>query len=231
MRISIIVPALNEEESIAATLRNLQQLTGDKEIIVADGGSSDETRSIARREGAKVLTSPAGRGTQMRAGALEATGDVLWFVHADTLPPPHALDEIRAHLEDTSVAGGNFGLLFDGPSRAARQLTAIYPMLRILGLSYGDSGIFVRRDIYHRIGGFRHLALFEDLDLLRRLRRAGRFVHLSSRIITSSRRFENRNFALVWLHWTTLQVLYWCGVSPNWLARRYRHARRPKRER
>ena len=178
-----------------------------------------------------MLASPAGRGTQMRAAALEATGDVLWFVHADTLPPPHALDESRAHLADTSVAGGNFGLLFDGPSRSARQLTAIYPMLRILGLSYGDSGIFVRRDIYDRIGGFRELALFEDLDLLRRLRRTGRFVHLPSRIITSSRRFEHRNFALVWLHWTTLQVLYWCGVSPNWLARWYRHARRPERER
>lgn len=231
MRISIIVTALNEEECIAATLRSLQQLSDDKEIIVVDGGSCDETRSIACAEGAKVLTSRAGRGTQMRAGALEATGDVLWFVHADTLPPPHALDESRTHLADTSVAGGNFGLLFDGPSRSARQLTAIYPMLRILGLSYGDSGIFVRRDIYDRIGGFRELALFEDLDLLRRLRRTGRFVHLPSRIITSSRRFEHRNFALVWLHWTTLQVLYWCGVSPNWLARWYRHARRPERER
>jgi rSAM/selenodomain-associated transferase 2 len=231
MRISIIVPALNEEECIAATVRALQQLDGDKEIIVVDGGSRDETKSLACAEGAKVLASPAGRGTQMHLGALEATGDVLWFVHADTIPPIDALDEIRTHLADNSVAGGNFGLLFDGPSRAARQLTAIYPILRILGLSYGDSGIFIRRDVYDRIGGFRALALFEDLDLLRRLRRAGRFVHLPSRIITSSRRFEHGNFALVWLHWTTLQVLYWCGVSPNWLARWYRHARRPKRKR
>ncbi len=99
-------------------------------------------------------------------------------------------------------------------------------MLRILGLCYGDSGIFIRRDIYHRIGGFRALALFEDLDLLRRLRRAGRFVHLPAKIRTSSRRFEQRNFALVWLHWTALQVLYWCGISPNRLARWYRHVRR-----
>jgi rSAM/selenodomain-associated transferase 2 len=231
MRVSIIVPALNEEACIAATLRGLQQLAGDKEIIVVDGGSRDETRSLAGAEGAKVLTSAAGRGTQMHAGVLAATGDVLWFVHADTIPPVQALDEIRTQLTDPSVAGGNFGLLFDGSSRAARRLTAIYPMLRILGLSYGDSGIFVRRDIYDRIGGFRALALFEDLDLLRRLRRSGRFVHLQCRIVTSSRRFEHRNFALVWLHWTTLQVLYWCGVSPNWLARWYRHARRPKRKR
>jgi hypothetical protein len=118
------------------------------------------------------------------------------------------------------------GLLFDGPSRAARQLTAIYPLLRIFGLCYGDSGIFVRWDVYHQIGGFRSLPLFEDLDVLRRLRRVGRFVHLDCRIVTSSRRFEQRNFALVWLHWTMLQLLYWCGVSPSWLSRWYPHARR-----
>ncbi len=226
MRISIIVPALNEKQCIAETLRALRQLEGEKEIIVVDGGSSDETRSLACAEGAKVLTAAPGRGVQMHSGALEARGDVLWFLHADTVPPPHALHEIRKHLKDASIVGGNFGLLFDGPSRAARRLTAIYPMLRILGLCYGDSGIFIRREVYDSIGGFRALALFEDLDLVRRLRRAGRFVHCPSRIRTSSRRFEQRNFAVVWLHWTTLQILYWAGVSPNWLARRYRHARR-----
>jgi rSAM/selenodomain-associated transferase 2 len=226
MRISIIVPALNEQECIAETLRSLQQLEGDKEIIVIDGGSLDETRSLAHAEGAKILTAPAGRGMQMHAGALQASGEVLWFVHADTLPPPDALKQICKHLENASIVGGNFGLLFDGPSRAARRLTSIYPMLRILGLCYGDSGIFVRRDIYDRIGGFRNFALFEDLDLLRRLRKAGRFIHLPCKICTSSRRFEQRNFAVVWLHWTTLQVLYWAGVPPNWLARWYRQARR-----
>jgi rSAM/selenodomain-associated transferase 2 len=225
MRISIIVPALNEAAGIADTLRNLHLLDGEKEIIVVDGGSTDETRSIACAAGATVLQSKPGRGTQMHAGTLEATGDVLWFVHADTVPPPHALGEIRRALEDAAAAGGNFGLLFDGPSRSARQLTAIYPALRTLGLCYGDSGFFIRRTVYDRIGGFRPIALFEDLDLLRRMRQAGRFIHLESRILTSSRRFDQRNFALVWLHWTTLQVLYWLGVSPDWLARWYRHAR------
>lgn len=225
MRISIIVPTLNEQECIAETLSTLQQLEGEKEIIVVDGGSSDETRSLARAQRAQVLTSPPGRGVQLHAGASNAAGDVLWFVHADTTPPLHALKEIRKHLESPLVVGGNFGLIFDGPSRAARQLTAIYPMLRMLGLCYGDSGIFVRREAYASIGGFRPLALFEDLDLLRRLRRAGRFVHLPCNILTSSRRFEQRNFALIWLHWTALQILYWCGISPNLLARWYRHVR------
>ena len=225
MRISIIVPTLNERECITKTLRSLQQLEGEKEIIVVDGGSHDETRSLACAQGAQVLRTLPGRGLQMHAGALKATGDVLWFVHADTIPPVHALKEIRKHLESPLVVGGNFGLAFDGPSRAARHLTAIYPMLRMLGLCYGDSGIFIRREAYDRIGGFRALSLFEDLDLLRRLRRDGRFVHLPCNILTSSRRFEQRNFALVWLHWTALQVLYWCGISPNWLARWYRHTR------
>jgi rSAM/selenodomain-associated transferase 2 len=226
MRVSIIVPTLNEEAHIVETIRGLQQLLGEKEIIVVDGGSSDQTVPLAYAHGVRVLEAPRGRGLQLHAGALRSAGDVLWFVHADTIPPPQALEHIRKSLEAGSIVGGNFGLLFDGPSRAAKQLTAIYPLLRIIGLCYGDSGIFVRRDFYDQIGGFRSLPLFEDLDLLRRLRRAGRFVHLNCRLVTSSRRFEQRNFALVWLHWTTLQLLYWCGVSPNRLARWYPHARR-----
>ena len=225
MRVSIIVPALNEAACIAETLAALRQLEGEKEIILVDGGSSDATRTIAAAEGATVITAGTGRGIQLHAGALHATGDVLWFVHADTVPPVHALNEILRYLEDPSVAAGNFGLLFDGSSRAARQLTAIYPLLRVMRLCYGDSGIFVRRTIYDLTGGFRPLALFEDLDLLRRLRKSGRFVHLPSRIRTSSRRFEQRNFAAMWMHWTALQILFWCGVSPNWLARWYRHVR------
>jgi rSAM/selenodomain-associated transferase 2/rSAM/selenodomain-associated transferase 1 len=221
MSVTIVVPTLNEEAQIMATLTALQQLLGNKEILVVDGGSTDATVSLARAQGVTVLAAPQGRGLQMHAGALQAAGNVLWFIHADTIPPPAALHEMATVLEDESVVGGNFGLLFDGSSRAARRLTAIYPFLRLLGLCYGDSGIFLRKNVYEQIGGFRPLTLFEDLDLLRRLRRAGRFVHLPCSLRTSSRRFEQRNFALMWLHWTSLQLLYWCGVSPNLLARWY----------
>ncbi len=224
--VSIIVPALNEAAGIAETLTALQKLEGEKEILVVDGGSDDNTVDLARACDVNVVQSNRGRGLQLHTGALLARGSVLWFVHADTIPPAHALQEIQNSLSDPSVAGGNFGLIFDGTTRAARQLTAIYPTLRWLNLCYGDSGIFVRREVYEKIGGFRPFALFEDLDLLGRLRKAGRFVHLNCRITTSSRRFENKNFALVWTHWTALQVLYWGGVSPNLLARWYRHARR-----
>ena len=224
--LSIIVPVLNEASQIGDTLSALGALEGEKEIIVVDGGSEDETVALASAAGVTVLESACGRGTQQHAGALAARGDVLWFVHADTSPPRRAISEINQALRDGFVVGGNFGLTFDGPSRAARQLTAIYPTLRWLNLCYGDSGIFVRRSIYENIGGFRPLAIFEDLDLLRRLRRAGRFVHLKTCIVTSSRRFEKRNFAGMWLHWTALQLLYWAGVQPNKLANWYRPVRR-----
>ncbi len=227
--VSVIVPALNEAAGIGATLRALHALAGETEIIVADGGSIDATVAIAEANGARVISAERGRGTQMHAGAQAALGCVFWFVHADTLPPKHALEDLQAALQEPGVAGGNFGLLFDGDSRAAKQLTAIYPLLRWLNLCYGDSGIFVSRTVYEAIGGFRPLVLFEDLDLLRRLRKRGRFVHLPCRIVTSSRRFENRNFLGMWLHWTAMQVLYWCGVHPNWLARWYGHVRQSAR--
>ncbi|MFL6417493.1 MAG: TIGR04283 family arsenosugar biosynthesis glycosyltransferase [Bryobacteraceae bacterium] len=226
--VSIIVPTLNESAQIEDTLRALQALQGETEILVADGGSEDETVSIAIAAGAIVIQSARGRGMQQHAGALAARGDVLWFVHADTIPPPAAISDINGALRDSSVVAGNFGLTFDGSSRAARHMTAIYPTLRWLNLCYGDSGIFVRRSVYESVGGFRPFAVFEDLDLLRRLRKAGRFVHLKTRIVTSSRRFEGRNFAGMWLHWTALQLLYWAGVPPNTLANWYRQARRTK---
>jgi glycosyltransferase involved in cell wall biosynthesis len=117
---SIIVPTLNEQAHIVATLNALQQLSGDKEILVVDGGSTDATVSLARSQGVTVLEAPKGRGPQMHAGALEAAGGVLWFVHADTIPPPGALNEINRALEDDEVVGGNFGLLFVDP-RALRD--------------------------------------------------------------------------------------------------------------
>jgi rSAM/selenodomain-associated transferase 2 len=226
MLISIVVPALNEEAQIGKTLDALNRVSGEKEIVVVDGGSDDRTVETAAARGVRVIRSERGRGHQMHAGALIAKGEALWFVHADTIPPANALRQIENALRDPGIAAGNFGLTFDGASRAARLLTAIYPLLRFLGLCYGDSGIFVRRSVYEEIGGFKKLALFEDLDLLRRLRGTGCFERLECRIVTSSRRFEQRNFALMWLHWTTLQILYWLGCPPNWLARWYGHKRR-----
>lgn len=223
--ISIVVPTLNEEARIGATIEALQALPGEKEILVADGGSDDKTATIATELGVRVVPCQRGRGCQIRTAAAEATGDVLWFVHADSRPEAGALEAIRAALHNSAVIGGNLSLVFEGEHYSAGQMTAIYPYLRWLGLSYGDAGIFIRRSVYEAIGGCRPYPLFEDLDLIRRMKRHGRFVHLDARIYTSARRFTGSRYARVWALWITLQILYWAGVSPYRLARWYRHAR------
>ncbi|MBY0505553.1 MAG: TIGR04283 family arsenosugar biosynthesis glycosyltransferase [Bryobacteraceae bacterium] len=208
MRLSVIIPTWNEAEQLPRLLAALQ----DCEVIVADGGSTDGTREVARARGARVVESVRGRGAQLAAGADAATGDVLWFLHADTLPPPEALAAMAPHY-----GAGNFALRFDGESTGARWLTWLYPRLRPLGLIYGDSGIFVRRDLYRQAGGFAPHPVFEDLDLVRRLRRLTPWVHLEAELVTSSRRFEHR-FGRQFAHWVLLQALYWLGVPPSWLA-------------
>ena len=223
--ISIIVPALNEETQIGGTLRALQTLSGEKEILVADGGSEDRTVQIATGLGVRVVSSERGRGRQIRAAALEAKGTVLWFVHADSRPQNGALESIHDSLRDGATAGGNFSLVFEGDHYSARQMTWIYPYLRRLGLSYGDAGIFMRRSVYEAMGGCREYPLFEDLDMIRRMKRHGNFVHLAAKIFTSARRFSGPRYGRVWALWITLQILYWAGVSPCRLARWYRFAR------
>lgn len=219
--LSVIIPALNEAHSIGATLDALTKLGGRAEVIVVDGGSNDETINIARERGARVLGSARGRGLQMHAGARAARGKVFWFLHADTLPPADAIERIGEALSDARTVGGNFRVRFDGERRAARFLTWLYPQLRKLGLCYGDSGLFVRREIYERVGGFQPFPIFEDLDLVRRLRRVGRVAHVPATVVTSSRRFEGRSFALIFARWSVMQALYWAGVPPRRLARMY----------
>jgi hypothetical protein len=157
----------------------------------------------------------------MHAGASVARGEALWFLHADTIAPAEACERICEALSDAEVVGGNFHVCFEGERWAARFLTWLYPQLRRLGLWYGDSAIFLRRETYQRIGGFKPFPIFEDLDLVRRLKVRGRMVHLPVAVKTSSRRFEGRSFALTFARWSILQGLYWAGVHPRVLNRLY----------
>ena len=225
MNLSIIIPALNEARAIGETLDAALRLKGSTEVIVVDGGSGDGTVEVARSRGVRVVTAARGRGAQMHAGALAARGEVFWFLHADTVAPADAGRCIARALEDPRAVGGNFRIRFGGASGAARFLTWLYPRLRLLGLAYGDSGFFVRRATYERAGGFKPFPIFEDLDLLRALRRQGRFVQAEGCVATSSRRFEGRSFALTFARWSLLQTLYWLGVSPHTLARLYANVR------
>jgi rSAM/selenodomain-associated transferase 2 len=220
--LSVIIPTLNEEGSIDLTLRALVRMGGNIEVIVADGSSNDATTEIARRFGAQVVPSGGGRGIQMHCGARVARGEILLFLHADTLIPPDAAEQIaEAFASDPNAVGGNFGIRFDGEGRAARLMTWLYPKLGKLGLYYGDSGIFVRASVYKQMGGFKEFPIFEDLDFVHRLESEGRTVHLPVAVITSSRRFEGRSFLFTFARWSILQGLYWLGVSPHSLRKLY----------
>lgn len=226
--LSIIIPTFNEASAIGQTLDAVPKLPEVIEIIVVDGGSDDETAQIARERGARVLTSERGRGAQMHAGACAACGETLWFLHADTQPAPESSQQIAAALRNPQIVAGHFNVGFDGSQFPARFLTWLYRQLRRLGLCYGDSAIFVRRETYERVGGFKPFPLFEDLDLVRRLRKHGRMAHLPAHVVTSSRRFAGRSFALMFARWMFFQVLYWAGINPQTLGRLYAPIRNPK---
>ncbi len=224
MKISIIIPTFNEEAIVQELATSLQRLRGDFEIIVADGGSQDETVRLARKCGLRVIETPRGRGQQMNAGAQLATGDTLLFLHADTRLPEGALAMIEDLLQDQRICGGNFNLVFDGGTREARLLTKMYPLLRLGGMCYGDSAIFIRRSVFDQLGGYRDYPIFEDCDLYRRMRKVGKFVRLRAAAMTSSRRFEGR-FVRTFALWVMMQILYWLGVDPNRLNRWYKTLR------
>jgi rSAM/selenodomain-associated transferase 2 len=223
--ISIIVPCLNEAKVIGATLEPLLTTGPDVELIVVDGGSTDGTLQQLENPRIRLLKTRKGRGHQLDFGAREALGEMLWFLHADTLVTPEAEAALRSAARDPAILSGNFRLVFDGSSRAAKTMTAIYHYLRWIGLCYGDSGFFVRADVYREVGRFADYPIFEDLDLLRRLKQAGPFVRLPAVITTSSRRFEGRSFAAIFAYWTFLQILYWLGCSPRRLEKLYRGVR------
>ncbi|MFN2454431.1 MAG: TIGR04283 family arsenosugar biosynthesis glycosyltransferase [Pyrinomonadaceae bacterium] len=231
MKLSIIIPTLNEARSLGATLDAVNRLQPSAyEVVIVDGGSRDATLDIARTHASRnsgnittvrVIESERGRGAQLHAGACAARGDAFWFLHADTCPPIDAMKHITEALRDAGAVGGNFTISFDGVRLAARFMTSLYPRLRRIGLCYGDSAFFVRREAYEHVGGFQPFPIFEDLDLLRRLRRRGKFVHLKSAVTTSSRRFEGKSFALTFTRWSLLQAMYWAGVHPRTLEKLY----------
>lgn len=226
--ISVIIPVFNEAKSIERTIVAVKSLGDDLEIIVVDGGSIDETQRIAKSCGVLVLTAVRGRGNQMHIGAMSAKSDILWFLHADTIPENSTIEQMKNALNDAETVGGNFTICFDGKFNAAKFLTWLYPHLRKIGLIYGDSAIFVRREIYEKVGGFNPLHLFEDLVFINGLKQEGKLANLSAKVTTSSRRFEGRSFLLTFAKWSVFQGLFWLGVNPNYLAKKYYPIRNTK---
>lgn len=230
MTITVVVPTLDEAATVGAALASVARQTPPWRVVVADGGSSDGTLDAVRVAcpEAVVGVGPRGRGRQLADGAARADGDALLFLHADTRLPDGALDAVRAALSDGGVAGGCFETTFDtsaqgfGPlGRAAMRLWQARLWMRWHRLAFGDRAIFCSRAAYASAGGVPAQPLFEDLELVRRLRGVGRFVFLPLSVETSARRFRRhgairqqaRNLAL-WLAWTA-------GVAPAHLASFY----------
>jgi rSAM/selenodomain-associated transferase 2 len=226
MKLSVIVPMLNEEHAIAAALRAIRRGAAEAEIVVVDGGSSDTSVATARPLADQLINAPRGRAKQMNAGASVATGDALAFVHADSIVPPDFGAAIAAALADPRVVGGRFDLELDEQTLICRLIGALISIRsRLSRTGTGDQAIFVRRKVFERIGGFPDIALCEDLDFARRLKRAGRIACLRSRVVTSARRWRRHGLARTILKMWTIRLLYLAGVSPTRLVRMYSDVR------
>ena len=223
--VSIIIPTLNEHRWLPDTLRSLMAAQGKCEVLVADGESTDGTPEVAARFNSlcRVLHAPRGRAAQMNAGARAARGDILLFLHADVRFPPGGILAIEQALADACILGGNFRVHFAGGDHpvASRLFTAINYHRRRFGIFYGDSGIFVRRAVFERLGGFAPLALMEDYEFARRLWKMGRLAHLREELEVSSRRWENYGLWRTMWAWFWIQTFYTLGVPAPRLARWY----------
>lgn len=224
MRISVIIPTLDEADRIASLIDALRADSFD-EVVVADGGSVDDTIEKAQRAGAVVVSAPRGRGKQLKAGANAASGACLFFLHADSTPPIGARQIVVEALSEPDVIAGSFCLAFD----RRHPLLSLYARFSRLNhglFTYGDQGLFVSRRVYERIGGYSDAPLFEDVEFQNRLRRAGKFIKRPEPIVTSARRFLRDGIAQRELTSIGLVGLYHLGVSPERLERWYRPERR-----
>jgi rSAM/selenodomain-associated transferase 2 len=223
LRLSIVLPALNEAAGIAATLQALAPLrAAGHEIIVVDGGSTDGTAALASPLASRVVASERGRARQMNAGAAAATGEVLLFLHADTQLPPGADAAIAAALRG-GARWGRFDVHIEGRARGrpvvARRLNR---RSRLTGIATGDQALFIETTLFRELGGYAPLPLMEDIELCGRLRAIARPACLRERVTTSGRRWDTRGaWRTIWLMWT-LRWRYWRGISAEELARAYR---------
>jgi len=221
--LSLVIPALNAAPALARALAALAPEMAGVELVVADGGSADETVAVARAAGAKVVAAPRGRGMQLRAGAAAAAGDWLLFLHADTRLAPGWRRVAEAFMADSGNAcrAAAFGFALDDADPRARRVERLVAWrCRALGLPYGDQALLIARKFYDALGGHPALPLMEDVALARRIGRA-RLALLDHAAITSAARYRRDGWTLRPARNLALLGLYFLGVPPRWLARLY----------
>jgi len=222
MKLSIVMPVLNEASGIAAALTALAPLRArGAEVIVVDGGSGDGTAELARPLADRLLGAPRGRASQMNAGAAAANGDVLLFLHADTSLPVEADRLVLDGLARSGREWGRFNVSFDGGGALRLVALMMNWRSRLTSIATGDQAMFMRRVAFDKVGGFPTIALMEDVALSARLKRVSRPLCLTARVSTSGRRWRRhgtlRTILLMWL----LRLRYFLGADPARLARAY----------
>ena len=222
MKLSIIMPVLDEAAEIEAALTALAPFRArGVEVIVADGGSGDDTVALARPLADCVLSAPRGRSLQMNAGAAAATGDVLLFLHADTQLPGDADWLVCDALTRSGRVWGRFDVCIDGGSVFGLISAFMNARSRLTGIATGDQAMFVSRTAFDSVGGFPPLALMEDVTLSAKLKRVGRPLCLTARVVTSGRRWHRQGVLRTILLMWKLRLAYFFGADPVRLARAY----------
>lgn len=217
---TVIIPALNEAKFIEETMQRVRELNHTAQIIVADGQSSDATIHLSRKAKAEVVFSRRGRGSQCNTGAAKASGDVLLFLHADTLLPENAFELLTHYFKDENVKIGTFRLAFDADKAMLRFYSA-FTRFDSMFTRFGDQCIVIRKSFFIELGGFPDWPLFEDVHLLRIARRQTKIISFPSAAVTSARRFMIQGIIRTQLFNGCLLLLYFLGVSPVLLANWY----------
>ncbi|MBM4341558.1 MAG: glycosyltransferase [Deltaproteobacteria bacterium] len=223
MKLSVIIPVLNEAPVIARTLQSLQPLReASHEVIVVDGGSRDDTVAMANQYVDKIIQSPSGRSRQMNAGAKLASGAVLLFLHADTILPDHADQLIIEGIESRGKTWGRFNVRLSGKHPLLRAIEFLMNWRsRLSCIATGDQAIFVKRKLFEKIGGYPEIDLMEDIALCKLLKKYDQPLCLRQCVTTSSRRWEEKGLVRTILLMWFLRLAYFFKVNPNQLARLY----------
>ena len=225
-KISVIMPVLNEAGNLRSTLEQLL-LSDNEELIIVDGGSSDDTLSVAAEFTDKVYKTETGRASVMNFGAGKAAGDLLLFLHADCILPENAFEIIREALNESTVAAGGFRLSINGPGLNFRVIeTAANLRSRIAGLLYGDQGIFMRKETFIKVGGYADIPLMEDIEICGKLKKLGKLTLADAPIKASPRRWlEEGTLHTTFRDWSIAFSYSFLKTPPEKLIKHYRDVR------